>query len=229
MAFPRADNDFVVWFNQFAQAFAVHGQGLGFSADEIAAVQKDAAMFNYLVGELLPTYRAAMQTRTSYKNLIKDGPIGEPGGSVPAPPPASVPPATVEPGIVPRLRQMIQRILAAPKYTEAIGQELDIVGGEEAAIDRATAKPTAKAVALPGNEVRIEFVKANFDGVLIEGRRSGESDWSALGTDNYSPYLDSRAPLAGGKPEIREYRLRYLLKDEPLGEWSDTISASTRV
>jgi hypothetical protein len=75
--------------------------------------------------------------------------------------------------------------------------------------------------------VRIEFVKGAFDGVVIEGRRKEETQWTMLGTDNYSPYLDTRPPRIAGESEVREYRLRYLLKDEPVGDWSDIISTST--
>jgi hypothetical protein len=227
MAMPRTDNELMIWLKQFAQTFATHAPALGFTAADVTAVQNDAAMLEYLVSDLLPTYKTALQTRTTYKNLVKDGPLGSTGGSVPAVPTQNAPPASVAPGIVPRVRQLIQRIQAAPNYTEAIGRDLDIVGGNGAETDPTTAKPTAKAVALANSEVRIEFVKGRFDGVVIESRRTGENDWSALGTDNYSPYLDSRPPLDTGKPEVREYRLRYLLRDESVGEWSDVISVST--
>jgi hypothetical protein len=48
-----------------------------------------------------------------------------------------------------------------------------------------------------------------------------------LTTGNYSPYLDARPPATAGQPEIREYRLRHILRDEEVGEWSDIISATT--
>lgn len=43
-----------------------------------------------------------------------------------------------------------------------------------------------------------------------------------------SPFVDTRPPLEAGKAEVREYRLRYLRRDEPVGEWSDIITATTR-
>lgn len=228
MSFPKADADLSIWIKNFGQAFATHATTLGFSAADVEAVQSDAAMFAYLVSDLLPSYQAAIQARTAYKNLLKNGPIGAPGGDPPPAPASGAAPKTVAPGILPRLRQWIQRIKAAPNYTEAIGQDFDIIGTEKDALDdTATARPTAKASAQPGSQVRIEFNKRGFDGVLIEGRRKGETDWTPLGVDLFSPFIDTRPPVQAGTPEVREYRLRFLLRDEAVGEWSDIISAIT--
>ena len=123
---------------------------------------------------------------------------------------------------------LIQRIQLSPAYNPALGLELGIVapdGGTGA--PTAPPKPTTKAVALPNSQVRLDFVKGGFTGVLIEARRAGEDAWAPLGTDNFSPYVDTRPPLTPGRAEVREYRLRYLERDEPVGDYSDIISAST--
>ncbi|MBD0370055.1 MAG: hypothetical protein ICV60_04420 [Pyrinomonadaceae bacterium] len=118
--------------------------------------------------------------------------------------------------------------MVAPGYTESIGNDLGITGADSDGPSLPeNDKPEAKAIALPNSQVRIEFVKRNFDGVLIESRRTGEMEWAQLGTDNYSPYLDSRPPRTQGQPEVREYRLRYLSRDEAVGQWSDIISVTT--
>jgi hypothetical protein len=104
MALPRTDNELIVWLNNFAGTFATHATALGFSAADVTAVQNDAVMLQYLVGDLVPAYKNALQARTAYKNLIKDGPIGSPGGVVPAAPTLAAPPASVAPGIMPRIR-----------------------------------------------------------------------------------------------------------------------------
>jgi len=46
------------------------------------------------------------------------------------------------------------------------------------------------------------------------------------GLDNYTPYIDDRPPLAAGKPETRQYRARYILRDQATGEWSDIVTAT---
>lgn len=228
MSFPRTDPELSIWLKNFTQALASHAATLGLTPADVASAQADASMFDYLIGDLLPAFQSAMQARTAYKNLIRNGPVGSPGGDPPSAPANPAPPATVAPGIVPRLRKLIQRIKAAPNYTEAIGQDLDIIGTEtNAPDDIANAKPTAKGFPQPGSQVRIEFNKGNFDGVLVEGRRKGDADWTALGQDLYSPFIDTRAPAQPGTPEVREYRLRFILRDEAVGEWSDIIAVVT--
>lgn len=229
MAIPRTDNELMVWLNNFAASFAARADALGFTEAEVAQVRADAAMLSYLVGDLVPTYKAALSTRTTYKALIMNGPLGETGGPPPAAPAVNAPPATVAPGIVPRLRRLVQRIQVAPAYTEAVGSELGITGAEASgpSAPASTAKPKVTATALAGGRVRVEFNKAGFDGVQVESRRAGETAWQALGTDNFSPYTDERPSLEPGKPEVREYRLRFVERDEPVGDWSDIVPVTT--
>ena len=229
MGFPRTDPELVIWLNNFANVFETHAETLGFTKADVTALRNDAAMLNYLVGEVLPTYKAAVQSRTAYKNLIKDGPVSETGGAPPPTPAVGAAPTLVAPGIVPRLRTLIQRIQLSPAYNQSIGLELGITSPDDGGgTSFASAKPTATAAALPGSQVRIEFVKAGFTGVLIESRRTAaEEGWALLATDNFSPYLDTRPPATPGRAEVREYRLRYLDRDDPVGDYSDIISAST--
>ncbi|HEX8495148.1 MAG TPA: hypothetical protein VF658_20070 [Pyrinomonadaceae bacterium] len=219
MSLPRSDAELVIWFRNFAQHFNTHAARLGFTPAEVLAVQADAAMLEYLIADLIPSFQAGLQARTVYKNLIKNGPVGAPGGDPPAAPVFNPAPVTVAPGILPRVRKLIQRIKASPNYTDDIGSDLDTIGVDTSGPDAETiAKPTAKATALPNSEVRIDFNKRGFDGVLIESRRTGEEGWMRLGTDNYSPYTDSRPPVQAGHAEVREYRLRFMLRDEAVGD-----------
>lgn len=229
MPIPRTDNELMVWLNNFASSFAAHAEALGFDAAEVAQVRADAAMLSYLVGDLVPTYRAALNTRTAYKGLILNGPAGEVGGDPPPAPSVGAPPAAVAPGILPRLRRLVQRIQVAPRYTEAVGSDLGITGRDSGGVSAPAdaVKPKVKATALAGGGVRVEFNKAGFDGVQVESRRAGEAAWRPLGNDNYSPYVDERPPLEVGRPEVREYRLRFLERDEPVGDWSNIVTVST--
>ncbi len=45
--------------------------------------------------------------------------------------------------------------------------------------------------------------------------------------DNNSPYLDARAPLVARQPEVRRYRGRYIVNDEPVGNYSAVASVTT--
>ena len=229
MSFPKTDSELVIWLNNFANVFETHAETLGFTTAEVTALRNDAAMFSYMVTDVLPTHKAAVQSRVAYKKLIKNGPLGEMGGPPPPPPAVGAVPTLVAPGIIPRLRQLIQRIQLSPAYNPALGMELGIVapGNGGASVPVTSPKPKAKAVPLPNGLVRVDFVKARFSGVIVEGRHPGQTEWAPLGTQIHSPYVDTRPPLTPGNAEMREYRLRYLQRDQPLGDYSDIISAST--
>lgn len=227
MAIPRTDTELALWLTNFSNTFATHATALGFTEADVSAVRADAAMVNYLLGDLLPTYKTALQARTSYKNLIMTGPIGMAGGALPPPPTTGTAPTTVQPGIVPRLRNLVQRIQLAPSYTEVIGLDLGIAGtdGGPDAPDTSP-KPVLKARSTGPGTVQLDFSKEKFDGVLVESRRAGDADWQSLGVDNYSPYIDDRPSLEAGKPEVRQYRVRYILRDKATGDWSDIVTAT---
>lgn len=227
MPIPRTDAELALWLTNFSNTFAAHATTLGFTEDDVNSVRADAAMVNYLLGDLLPTYKSALQARTSYKNLVMTGPMGSTGGALPPAPTTGPAPATVPPGIVPRLRNLVQRIQLAPSYNEAIGLDLGITGPESGpSAPGAQTKPALKARSNGPGTVQIDFTKERFDGVFIESRRAGEESWQSLGIDSYSPYIDNRPPVEAGRPEVRQYRARYILRDQATGEWSDIVTAT---
>ena len=61
----------------------------------------------------------------------------------------------------------------------------------------------------------------------VESRRNHETEWTVLGDDRYSPFDDTRAALKSGESETRYYRMRYLKKDEVVGEYSDLVQVQT--
>jgi len=222
---PKTDNDLLVWFNSFQLKFATYGPTLGFTAADVTGANDDYKMLAYIV-QAAELIRNESQARTSYKNVVRDGPLGT---VQPTPPsvPTLTPPATiVAPGIIPRLRALIQRLKTHPAYTDSIGSDLGVIG-VAAAPSTTPAKPSATATGEPGNSVRIDWVKGGFDGVLVESQRGDETVWTSLGTDMQSPYNDTRAPLHPSAPEVRRYRLRYLKSDEPTGDYSDTMTVTT--
>src|SRR5881396_1752556 len=54
-------------------------------------------------------------------------------------------------------------------------------------------------------EVEIDFNLANSEGVNIYSRRDGDADFKFLARDTSPTYVDNRALLVAGKPELREY------------------------
>lgn len=228
MRLPRTDTELALWLTNFSTSFAVHAAALGFTAADVSAVNADAAMLNYVVGELLPTYKSAFQARTAFKNRVVSGPVTATAATLPPLPATGTAPAAVPPGILPRLRNLVQRIQLSPGYTEDIGLDLGIndAGGGGPSAPDSTPKPSVRARSTGPGTVQIDFSKEKSDGVLVESLREGDDGWQSLGLDSYSPYIDDRPPKVAGKPEMRQYRVRYMLRDQPTGEWSDIVTAT---
>lgn len=227
---PQSDPDLLLWAKSFQKSFPAEAPNLGFSAAEIGAVTDDLQSLIYVL-ELIPQMRSRLQELTSYKNLLRDGGGSSDAGALPELSIASPPPKAVAPGIVARLTDVVQRASTSPRFTEAMGKLLGISSPQAQQSGAATllgqVAPKAKTACLPSGEVRIEFVRGDSDGVVVESRRGGETEWKHLAVDRFSPYVDTRPPLSPGQPERREYRLRYLDEDEPVGPYSDLIVVHT--
>jgi hypothetical protein len=55
-----------------------------------------------------------------------------------------------------------------------------------------------------------------------------ETAFMLLAYDTNSPYLDARAPLVAGQPEVHRYRARYREDDQPFADWSDIVQVTAR-
>jgi hypothetical protein len=221
---PSSESDQVKWMNNFVAKLAVHSATVGVTAAELAALQADAAYLSYLLHDLLPLYRAKAHEITAYKDLMKSGPLGTPAGTLPVAPTPPTPPTAVQPGVMPRIAALVQRIKNAPGYNVALGADMGIEAPTATPILAASVKPTFTATAAPGYQVQLDWVKGKLDGVRVECKRATEADWVPLGDDRYSPYTDARPALQPGSSEIRSYRMRYYKKDELVGTYSDTVT-----
>jgi hypothetical protein len=222
---PSRKDELLPWFNNFNTKLPGYATTLDLSAEELTVVADDAAMVAFAVNHVA-VFKAEQKEWVDFKNLVLYGPAGGPTPGVPTVPPITGP-TLVAPGIVQRTRALVTRIKAHPNYTEVIGEDLGVIGAEQAAVDEI--KPTGKAAAQPNHEVVVSFVKSGHDGVDVESQRAAESAWTHLAFDGYSPYVDNRAPLTAGQPEERRYRLRYRDGDVPVGQYSDVFVVTAGV
>jgi len=220
---PNREDELLPWFNNFNIKLPGYAVTLDLSPGDLTSVADDTAMVEFAINGVA-IYKAEQREWVDFKNLELYGPLGRPTPGVPTAP-VLVPPTVVDPGIIRRTRDLVLRIKAHPNYTEVIGEDLGIIGAEQAGADQV--KPDGQATALPKHEVRITFVKRGHDGVDIESQRAAEMDWTYLAFDGFSPYVDNRPPLVPGQPEERRYRLRYRDNDLPVGEYSDIFVVTT--
>lgn len=226
---PLDDNGLKTWLENFNTKLPAHAATFGLTAGQLASVNADQLNFSYWLGQA-ELFKDEKEERTGYKNLLRDGPIGSPSGTPPTAPVIPAAPAAVLPGIVARMREMVQFIKKHPAYTESIGQDLDIIGAEQTT-QRATLKPIIKLVKTGGG-VNVKWTKGIASALRIEKQIAGSaaapiapaptgSSWTLLAIDTAPDYLDT-TPIT--TPAVWKYRAIYIINDEVAGQWSDEAS-----
>ena len=120
-------------------------------------------------------------------------------------------------------RRIAQKIKASTGYTEAIGDDLRIIGPEVVRPPLEEMKPTLKAEH-SGGIVEIKWDKQGMEAIKIYCKRGSETSFSLLDKDVESPLKDDRPKLDPSAPEERQYYAYYVEDDEEVGLQSDIIT-----
>ncbi len=193
---PAALGDLDTWEVNFKNKVPNIAQQLGINQTEVTAVL-----------DLLDAHRGFYATMVAKRNEAKAATSNNNAGETAA---------------VKSIRDLCNRIKADKSYTEAIGNELKIIGSLST-FDKAIAKPTLAATK-EGSGIVIKFVKDKTSGIHIYSRRNGETDFSFLAVDTASPYHDNRPKLGSNTTENREYKAWYFIDENIIGLESDVIS-----
>lgn len=222
---PSTQAQRLIWLQNFALKFALYVGTAGITAGDVTQVNGWLASYQWILNrsEQIAT---VLQDLNAWKDIYANGPEGTALGAFPTAPtyPAVPPLFTPTAGMWPQLLRLIERTRNSAGFTEAMAEDLGVavISGSPTLGD-----PTFEAIAQPNNEVRINWVKGASSGVIGESQRGTETTWTVLGTDTSSPYLDSRDALVAGQPEVRRYRIRYLVGDEAVGNYSAIVSVTT--
>lgn len=164
--------------------------------------------------------QACSQSWTSFKKQLRDG--GTDSNEWPAPLVLPEPPTpSAHPGIIPRLSALVAQIKAHRNYTQAIGQDLWLIGSKHV-IDPNAWKPIL-GIRLQAGHPIIIWTKGDAAGIEIWVER-GDGNFAQLAI-NMEPYTtDTGALPPAGTSQVWRYRAIYLLHDAQVGQWSDIIS-----
>lgn len=217
---PNADKDRAAWLKNFSSKFGNYSALLGFLPEDVASVANDSVAFGYAL-DVIETFKTETQERTSYKDILRDGPIGAPLGSAPTFPPLPPPPPTVAAGIFPRTSAIVKRMKAHPNYTEAIGRDCGIVGAESANRE-AEMKPDLE-LSQEGGNIIVKYTKGSAEGIKLLSKRANETEFTFLAVVTKTTYKDIRSNLVANQPEVRHYCAWFLMEDEAIGQCSDEV------
>lgn len=212
-------------FDQFTTKLAAYTVTFGLTPGEITASRNDYLWARYAQMQV-DQFDAELTSRVNYRDALFNGPATATASPVPSVGSEFAQPgvAAVPDGVLGRWRKLVERIKAHPNYTPSIGVDLGIVS--TAAPDQAT-KPKVTGKPKPGGAVALRVVMDGHDSVIIFCRRGSEVLPSKLGSYTSAKIEDSRANLAAGVPEVRDYTAQYQDKDVAVGDVSDSVRVTT--
>jgi len=223
---PRTEDGRKSWGDNMLLKFPPISSSVGFHAADTAAFLGDVTTMIFVI-DSSQSAQAESKAWTAFKNQMLEG-VAD--GAIELPIPITTAPAVPAEmkgaGLIPRIRAAIAQIKTASGYTDAIGEQLRIVGDGADDLNPAEGKPGFKALPKFGSVI-LDWKKGDFDGVVIESMRGTETSFSFLDKDYKSPFPDMRPNLVAGVPEVRRYRMIYLLDDQVVGVWSDEVVITT--
>ncbi len=203
--------------DQFAAKLPKYSAALEISALDLTSLQADAAAFRYAL-KAQQQMQANAQQWTAYKNLLRDGGSSA-MAAMPAAPALPAPvPAAVAPGVIARFTALVARVKNHRNYTDAIGQDLGVIGAEQV-IDTAAWKPLLASQIQAGHPV-VQWKKGGADALEVWVDRG--DGFIFLAIDTHPPYPDTAPLPAAGA--VWKYKAIYRLHDEQVGQWSDILS-----
>lgn len=217
--YPVRIGDQIVWLRNFKTKLPAHATTLSLVAGDVTAILLDVDTAIYG----LETYRGALAPASSscYRcievALYGDdvpGDVAWLGFSAPAGAPAAV-----ANGCLKRIFAYIgDEIKTAAAYNQAIGEDLGTEGTEPPPPPPGSTAPEFDLRPTSGGKLEVLWTKGRFDGVRLEfdlGTAGTQSD-----IDLRPNYTLNWLPPAG-QTAIVKVRLRYILKGEDFGNWSE--------
>jgi hypothetical protein len=218
--FPTRLAERAAWFQNFAEQFAAVAVSLGFTAADVAKVNDDNAMMQFLAG-LKNSLKAIDDAARKFRELVTQGDAGDP------PPQFPVwtlpePPVTINAGIFERLDRLVDKIRAADNYTEEIAALLGILLSKGDTVPPGEVKAIAKvAPAFTAYTFSVTTSKMGADSFRVQIRRSGSETWTDAAFGTSSPLEVTVQPTTPGQPEQIQVRVILLRKNTPAGQPSD--------
>jgi hypothetical protein len=218
---PQDDPGKKTWLQNFSTNLGTYATTLGVSTGTVTSVQNDAAFFDFVLTSN-EAYRTDLESRTRYKDLLRDGKTDNPIGGYPVAPTIGTAPTAVDAGIFVRIGKLVNTIKNSAGYTTAIGESLGIVASKTP-VDPNTMKPRLKVRAAEEGRPEVVWTKGRSSGIYLEVDR-GTGTFEFLAVDHSPNYTDTHALPVPGRTEQWKYRGIYIINDKRVGQWSDTVA-----
>jgi hypothetical protein len=220
---PTTDSGKLVWLNTFKNKIAAYAAQFNLSAAEVAQLAADCLMYAFVVNGL-DLLKQSQQNFTAYKNLLNHA-GGQTAATLPALPNLGTAPAAVAAGVFDRVRMMVQRIKNHPNYTEAIGQDLNII----APIDTTDVNTICPVLnhKLDVGRPHLKWSKNIAEALDLYADHNDGNGFVLLGRFIRSEYLDTTTLAAGKIVDDWKYKAIFIIADEQVGLSSEIITVRT--
>ncbi len=216
---PKDDSGKAELLEQLATRLPIYADLLEISAVDISSLQADAAAFRYTLSAY-NVVQANARLWTAFKNLQRDGGTGP--TAYPQAPNLPAPTQAVPLGIIPRLSGLIARIKTARNYSDAIGQDLNIVGTTQI-VDPTSWKPVID-ISITAGRPTLQWSKGTADSIEVWADRGDDKGFHFYAVTTEPNFTDTTTGPATAA--LWKYKAIYRLRDEQVGNWSDVISVA---
>ena len=221
---PPDDAGKLALLQRFAATLPRYADSLSLSQDELAQAASAAAWFKFAL-DFDNAAKAYALGASAFRDSVRDGQkfgiLTLPSLNLPSPPPGE--PFADAAGF---LSGLIVRIRLHPRYSEAIGEDLDIPPLAIETLDLDTVQPKL-SVEILGGHPSIHWQRNGMDALEIEVDR-GEGDFSPLAIEPLPDFLDIAPLPSPGSSALWRYRAIYRCKEQRVGYWSEVLEVEGR-
>ena len=226
--FPIRQGDQVAWLENFTSKLSGYATALGLATPQVTAAGADCGWLIYILELWLPAVRAFEKACTAASGTAQTG-TGSTATSLPTFTPPALPTGVtaVAPGALSRIFALVQTIKNSGKCTDAIGEDLRVIGSVASGPDLSTVVPIITAK-VSGGAVHIGYGyngnRAFLSGCEIHVDRGDGKGFALLTVDTSPDYVDTQ-PFPAART-VWSYKAIYRADDAQVGQWSQIVSVA---
>lgn len=215
---PTSMPEQVVLMQNFSVKISGYATVLGMTSAQVSDAQ---ALCSAFMGAFNSTEqcRATMAAMTQWRDEVFYGePMGQPAPAAPVFPIVGTTMYTR--GTVKQFFELRDRIVAAPGYTQAIGEDLGIVGPEVSRPAPGAVMPDLRAETSTGYWVNLSGSMQGMDALRVEYSRDGGANFTTVAFLTNTPGGFQVTPQNPNQPEKGVVRAIYIKRNEEIGRYS---------
>ena len=226
--FPRGHDAQIVWLANFMGKLSGYATALGLTTAQVTAAMADCGWLIYILELWLPAVRAYEKACTSASATAQTG-AGSGAMRLPTFTAPTLPTGVTAqaPGALNRIFALVQTIKNSGKCTDAIGEDLRVIGSAASGPDLNTVVPIITAK-VSGGAVHIGWGydgnRAWLEGCEIQVDRGDGHGYGLLTIDTTPNYVDTHEFPAG--KAVWSYKAIYRADDTQVGQWSKVVSVA---